>query len=72
MPTVVSSVWTAETHAQADGRRWVKETHTLDDGLPLVFDYLSADTDDRDAIAAERAAKINALGPGEQFSLPPD
>ncbi len=67
---VLSSAWTAEAHTQRDGRRWVREVHILDDGsAPIVFDYLSADIDDRDAIAAERAARINAMEPDEMLAL---
>lgn len=45
---------------EACGRRWVRETHTDDLGLPHVRDYLSEDqAQDRDAILSARAAAIS-------------
>lgn len=38
---VVSSSYTADAHAQADGRRYVRELHTLDDGSTMGATYLA-------------------------------
>lgn len=40
MPAVSSS-YTADAHAQADGRRYVRELHTLDDGSVQQATYLA-------------------------------
>lgn len=57
--TVVSSVFTQE-HAQRDGRRWIAETHTDHLAVKHVVRWLAAAGLDYAAIAAARAAQIEA------------
>lgn len=45
---------------QADGRRYVKELHTADDGRSLPYEYLADDTLDPSMVLEERAAVIKA------------
>lgn len=49
-------------YPQADGRRYVTETHVTDSGETLTFDYLADDAAiaNADNVLAERAAKIQA------------
>jgi hypothetical protein len=56
---VVSSSYVAEGHAQADGRVWVRETHTDSAGGVHVFDYLRGPGMDSDAIMAARISQVN-------------
>lgn len=56
---IVTSTYTAGD-VQADGRRYVRETHTLDDGKTVDFDYLADDTIDPSTVMAARAARLNA------------
>lgn len=39
--SVVSSTYAAEPHQQADGRRYVRETHTDSAGVVHVIEYLA-------------------------------
>ena len=59
MTTIVSSTYT-EGDVQADGRRYVQETHLLDDGRTVDFEYLADDTIDPATVMAARAARLNA------------
>lgn len=45
---------------QADGRRYVKELHTADDGRSFPYEYLGDDTLDPSMVLEERAAVIKA------------
>lgn len=47
-------------HAQIDGRRWVRETHALAVGAPVIVDYIAAGGADYAAIMTARVAAINA------------
>jgi hypothetical protein len=57
-PTIVSSTY-VEGNAQADGRRYVAETHTASDGQTFKFEYLAELDADCSGIATERAAVLN-------------
>lgn len=46
-------------HAQADGRRYVTETHTLTVGAPVVVEYLASDGTDYVAVRTARAVQID-------------
>lgn len=46
--------------AQADGRRWVTETHTLAAGDPVVLNYLAPADFDAQAAMEARVAQVNA------------
>lgn len=54
---IVSSTFT-EGPSQADGRRWVRETHVTTDGDELKFDWLG--TQDAQIVLDERVAVLNA------------
>lgn len=54
---IVTSNYT-EGPPQADGRRWVRETHVTTDGDELKFDWLG--TQDAQIVLDERAALLNA------------
>ena len=54
----MSSVASA-SDPQIDGRVWVTETHTLDDGTTQQFYYLAEPHLDFQAVANERAEAIN-------------
>jgi len=56
---IVSSVLDADEHAQADGRTWVRETHTDHLGLEYVYSYLAAAGTDTNAVMAARVATID-------------
>lgn len=56
---IVSSIVSSEG-AQADGRFWVTETHTFDDGSTTSFVYLADKGIGTNAVMAQRAADINA------------
>jgi hypothetical protein len=58
--SIVSSSYVVG-HAQADGRRYVTETHTPNVGEPVVVRYKAAVGADYDAIMAARVAKLNAM-----------
>lgn len=57
---VASTEIIVDNYSQADGSRWVREIHTLDNGKRGEFYYLCAEFDDPEAIAASRAHAINA------------
>lgn len=54
---IVSSTFT-EGPPQADGRRWVRETHTTSDGNELKYEWLGSQ--DAQMVLDERAAVLNA------------
>lgn len=56
---IIASSFT-QFDSQTDGRRYVRETHTLDDGKTVDFDYLADDTIDPSTVLAARAARLNA------------
>lgn len=57
MPRVISSVYT-EGALEADGRRWVKERHTLDNGATLdCFEWLG--NQNAQLVLEARAAELN-------------
>ena len=56
---VASSSYVADAHTQIDGRRYVRETHTLTAGDPVIVDYLAPVGADYAAIMAARVAQIN-------------
>lgn len=57
---IVSSSASSDSTAQADGRFWVTETQTLDDGSAEIFVYLADKGTDTKAVMTQRAAAINA------------
>ena len=57
MTKIVESTFT-EGPAQVDGRRWVYERHTTDDGDTLTFDWLGKER--ADLVLASRAQNLNA------------
>lgn len=56
---VASSSFSLE-HAQADGRRWCREVHTLTAGDPVEVYYLSPVGFDNQAAMTARVAQVNA------------
>lgn len=54
---IVSSSYT-EGPPQADGRRWVRETHVTDEGDELKYEWLGAQ--DAQIVLEERVAVLNA------------
>lgn len=57
-------------HAQADGRRYVTESHADDLGAVLLVEYLAPNGADYVAIRTARAAQINdALAEAEAQAL---
>lgn len=56
---IIASSFT-QFDSQTDGRRYVRETHTLDDGKTVDFDYLADDTIDPSTVMVARAARLNA------------
>lgn len=54
-------------HLQADGRRYVRETHTLTVGAPVVIEYLAAADADYVAIRDARAALLNEQLAQQEF-----
>lgn len=54
---IVSSSYT-EGPTQADGRRWVNETHVTDEGDELRYEWLG--TQDAQMVLEERVAVLNA------------
>jgi hypothetical protein len=56
---VASNSYVADAHTQADGRRYVTETHVLTAGAPVVVSYLAAVGADYAAIMAARVDQIN-------------
>lgn len=57
---VISSSYALDAHAQADGRRYVREVHTLTVGGPYERSYLAAVGADYQSIMDERVPRINA------------
>jgi hypothetical protein len=57
MATIVSSSF-AVGHKQADGRRYVNESHVVDDGQLFVFEYLCDDVANPDTVMALRASQL--------------
>ena len=55
---IVSSA-IVEDHAQADGRRWIRERHTDQVGLLYEFAWLAAAAQDAPAVMNARVASIN-------------
>lgn len=58
--SIVSSTYTLDDHAQADGRKYVTEMHTDSVGTVHTERYLAAVGADYQAIANARAAVIAA------------
>ena len=59
MTSIVSSNYTAG-HPQQDGRRFIKESHLLDDGRSVDFEYLADDQVNPAAVMTERASRLSA------------
>ncbi len=59
MPAIVSSTYTTG-HLQADGRRYIKERHLLDDGRSVDFEYLADAQINPVMVMTERAARLSA------------
>ena len=59
MATIVSSNYTAG-HPQQDGRRFIKESHLLDDGRLVDFEYLADEQINPTAVMTERAVRLAA------------
>lgn len=55
---VTASAFTLEP-AEADGRRWCREVHTVTGGAEVALDYLAAVDADCAAIMAARVASLN-------------
>ena len=58
MTTIVSSTYT-EGDVQADGRRYIKERHLLDDGRSVDFEYLADAQINPGAVMTARAARLS-------------
>jgi hypothetical protein len=56
---VASSAFTLDPVVQADGRRYVRETHTLTVGSPFLVDYLAAAGTNYTTVMNGRVAGIN-------------
>ena len=63
---IVSSTYTVG-HAQADGRRYVREQHTDSEGIVHSVEYLAALGTDYQAVADARAVSIAASLAEEEF-----
>ena len=59
MTSIVSSNYTAG-HPQQDGRRFIKESHLLDDGRSVDFEYLADEQINPTAVMTERAVRLAA------------
>jgi len=57
---IVSSTFVVDDHAQADGRRYVTETHVDGNGESITLSYLANIDADYDAILAAHAQGISA------------
>jgi hypothetical protein len=55
---IVSSTYELDDHAQADGRTWVKESHTDSSGIVHTLNYLAPQGADYQAIANARAVVL--------------
>ena len=60
MPYTVKSSYTTDTYAQADGRRWVYETHVSSDKQVFTAQYLAPSKWDYEQTMLARAANIEA------------
>lgn len=58
--SIVHSSYKVDEYAQADGRRWVRETHIDDKGKQHFADYLANDGTDYEAIMQARAENIGS------------
>lgn len=58
MTKIIDSTYT-EGPKQVDGRRWVYERHTTDDGDTLTFDWLGEES--ADLVLAARAQRLGEL-----------
>ena len=56
---IINSSYTADATPQADGRRWVKETHTDHLGKKFYAEYLAAVGFDYESCMNQRAANIS-------------
>ena len=56
---IINSSYVVDQVPQADGRRWVKETHTDHFGKQFFAEYLAADDFDYQACLTQRAANIS-------------
>lgn len=68
MASIISSTYTLG-HAQIDGRHYVTETHTWDDGEVTRIEYGPVMTDamDLQAIADARADQLEAQAAEQEF-----
>lgn len=64
---VTNSTYSADAHTQADGRRYVTETHTLNVGGPEVRTYLAAVGADYQSIMNARVPRINEALASAEF-----
>lgn len=55
-------------HAQIDGRHYVSEVHTDQDGVEYPLEYLAEDNADFEAIMAARAESISQSLADEEFN----
>ncbi|PUA17278.1 hypothetical protein [Glaciimonas sp. PCH181] len=58
MTTIVSSTYEAG-NAQADGRQYITEHHTADDGSVYDYSYLADNSTDINLVLTERATLLN-------------
>ena len=56
--SIVSSAYTLDNHTQPDGRRYVKEIHTDNEGKLHEINYLGAVNEDYASNLAAHAAQI--------------
>lgn len=56
--SIVSSTYQLDTHAQIDGRRYVREFHTDSEGVEHRVEYLADVGTDYQAVANARASAI--------------
>jgi len=55
---IINSTYIVDETPQADGRRWVKETHTDHNGIKHFAEYLASDGFDYETCLAARAETI--------------
>ena len=55
---IISSTYTIDDHAQADGRRWVREQHTDHTGQTYTAEYLAPEDWDYETTLQARATNI--------------
>lgn len=58
---IVSSSFALDVHTQVDGRRYVTETHTLNEGGPIVISYLAEAGTDYQAVLDARVPVLDAV-----------